>query len=207
MFHSNMPVTWKVAQVSGRKGAGVSILTQTSTHLQLAGTGEAGVWRITTAAVSCLDTCTVDTCGPKTCTSQMGLPACAGVAAGAEKVPGKQCSLAYNVVHYRVIVAWQIALFVVFFLAFVLFLFYMLIGRWPGDPWAGLPGWWFYSDATSWTVKAAAAAPGVAPPTLVPRSAITRLRLDVDGSGTSAATRPAPRMYRSAVEQERTALL
>jgi hypothetical protein len=122
--------------------------------------------------------------------------------------------LAYNVVHYRVIVAWQIALVVACFLATVLLLYHMIIGRWlgPQDPFAGwLPGWWFYSDGGSWTVKQPAAKPGVAEPVLVPRSSTTRLRLDIDGSGTAGATRPAPRMFRSAEEQskatEKSALL
>ena len=198
IFHSNMPVSWLVTQTGGGKGAGFSILTQTATHLQLAGTGRAGVWRVTSAALSCLDTCTNVTCSPKTCTKQLGSPACAEVAVGAVAKPGKDCSLAYNVAYYRVFSAWQIGLCVLLALALVALFYYLVVGTDPEH----LPGWWWYSDSTSWTVKQAARPAPVPPSALEPRSTTTRLRLDIEQGSNAAAVREAPRMFRSSAEQE-----
>lgn len=201
MFHSNMPVSWLVTQTGGGKRAGYSILTQTATHLQLAGTGRAGVWRVTSAALTCLDTCTNVTCGPKTCTKQLGSPACAPVAAG-DAEPGKECDLAYNVAYYRVLSTWQIGSCVLLALALVALFYYLVVGSDPATP-GNLPGWWWYSDSTSWTVKQTARPAPVPPSAFEPRSTTTRLRLDIEQGSAAAPTRPAPRMFRSSNEQEK----
>ena len=199
-FYSNMPVTWLVTQISGGRHASYRVLTQTENHLQLAGAGTPGVWRITAAAVSCLDTCAPN-CGAATCTAQLDSAACTSVAAGLSR-PGDACKLAYTVVHYRVLARWQVGIAVLLFLAGFAAVYFCINGA---D--AGMPGLWMSSSGTSWTVKPAARAAPVAPPTLVARTGNTRLKLDIDDEAAGAATRPVARMYRNAAEQEKTALL
>ena len=207
-FYSNMPVAWTITQVGGGRHARYAVLVNTNTHLQLAGAGTRGVWRITAAAISCLDTCTVPNCPADSCTMQKGSPACSAVAAGYQR-PGKGCDLAYTVVHFRIITRPQIVMLSMLFCAFVVAVYICLVG---GD--AGAPGLWWSSDGTSWTYRPPKRPAPVAPPPLVTRAVAEaqgvggaqRLRLDIDDDS-NAALRPAARMYRNAQDQEKTLLL
>ena len=206
-FYSNMPVTWTITQVGGGRHARYDVLVQTNTHLQLAGAGTRGVWRITAAAISCLDTCNIQNCPADSCTMQMGSPACAAVAAGYSH-PGKNCDLAYTVVHFRIITRPQIVIGAILFMALAVAIYMCLVG---GD--AGAPGLWFSSDGTSWTYRPPKRPAPVAAPPLITRAVAeaqgggtARLRLDIDDDS-NAALRPAGRMFRNAQEQEKALLL
>lgn len=205
MFYSNMPVTWVITPVGGSASATVEVLEQTETHLQLGAGPRAGVWRITASATTCLDTCLPVNCPADSCTAQMGSPVCAAVAAGLSAHPGKHCDMAYFVTHYRILSPWQIGVGAAMFLVGIALAWYCILGC-DCLSTTGLPGWWVFSDSTSWTVKAKAVEPpGLAPSVYQPRPAQQRLRLDIDATGAAKDTVvvPAPRMFRSAREQEK----
>lgn len=206
MFYSNLPVTWIITQLGGSHDASVSVLEQTETHLQIGAGSQAGVWRITAAATSCLDTCQPANCPAQSCTAQMGSPACADVAAGTSAHPGKACNMAYFVSQYRVISPAQIAVGVLAFVLGLALAWYYILGC---DCSNGMPGWWVFSDSTSWTVKAKPVAPPLPPSVFQPRPTQQRLRLDIDATGAAkeAPVRAAPRMFRSAQEQEKAMIL
>jgi hypothetical protein len=199
-FYSNMPVSWLITQMSGGRDARYRILTQTTNHLQLAGDGTPGVWRITAAALSCLDECAPN-CGADTCTAQLASSACTAVAAGFTR-PDKACNLAYTVVHYRILARWQVFIAVLLFLVGFIGCYWCINGL---D--GGMPGLWFNpsNDGTSWTVRQKAGPAPVAPATLAARSGTTRLQLDIHDGAT--ATRPVAKMYRSAAERDKALLL
>lgn len=205
MFYSNMPVTWIITPVGGSAAATVNVLEQTETHLQLGAGPRAGVWRITAAATSCVDTCQPVNCPADSCTAQMGSPVCAAVAAGLSAHPGKHCDMAYFVTHYRILSPWQIGVGAAMFLAGIGLAWYCILGC-DCLTTTGLPGWWVFSDSASWTVKAKPVEPpGLTPSVYQPRPAQQRLRLDIDATGAARDTVvvPAPRMFRSAKEQEK----
>jgi len=208
IFYTNMPVSWTVTQVGGRADASYDILDQTETHLQLGAGSHAGVWRVTASAISCLDTCSPATCPSYSCTTQLDSPQCTAVAAGERGRPGKACAMAYAVSHYRVLSRWQISVGVALFCAGFALAWYLFVG----DCSQGLPGLWQFapSSSSSWTAPAAPKETQLAAPTYAQRPATQRLRLDLEAPqerGAEQRTRPTPRMFRSASEQEKTALL